>query len=113
MAEEYKCSQLHRIDVLEKRDDDLLAAFKSMTDKFDTKLDMIIFQINKIAVLEVEHQNHKSSMTRAFDAIEGLAKKVELLHSFKDKAEGMTKMAWVLWSAMGISITTLIIKIFG
>ena len=107
------CTQMHRIEILEKRDDDLLTAFKAMSDKFDTKLDMIIFQINKIAVLEVEHQNHKSSMTRAFDAIDALSKKVELLGSFKDKAEGMTKMAWVLWSAMGISITTLVIKIFG
>lgn len=107
------CLQSHRIATLEKRDDDLLASFKAMTEKFDTKLDVIISQISKIAILEVEHQNHKSSISRAFDAIDALGKKVELLSSFKDKAEGMTKMAWVLWSAMGLSITTLIIKIFG
>lgn len=113
VSDEYKCTQVHRIESLERRGDDLLEAFKSMADKFDAKLDVIIYQMNKIAILEVEHSNHKTSLSRAFDQIEDLTKVVATLTSYKDKAEGMTRMAWILWSAMGVSITTLIIKIFG
>ena len=104
------CASHHRITALEKRDEDLLSEIRKMSEKFDSKLDMIISQVTKIEVLEVNHSYHKDAMDRAFKKIEQLEANCTTLVEYKNKAEGMAKMAWLLWSGMGISVVGLIFK---
>jgi hypothetical protein len=102
----------HRIDVLEKRDETIFAALKKMEDKFDSKLDLILFQINKIAVLEANHNNHAQGMQRAFSKIESLESADRELEAFRNKTEGMAKMAWILWGAIGSGVLALLVEVF-
>lgn len=106
------CSQLHRIDTLERKDESIFSALKKMEDKFDSKLDLILFQISKIAVLEANHQHQSSALDRAFKKIEDLEKSVEGTVAFKHKTEGMAKMAWYLWAALSGVVGFLLIKVF-
>jgi len=107
------CTSLHRIETLERKEDVVFTAIKKMEDKFDAKLDLILFQIQKIAVLEANHQNHQAGMARAFDKIEYLESQARDLQAFKNHTSGMAKMAWVLWSALGISVAGLLVKVLG
>jgi hypothetical protein len=82
-----------------------------MEDKFDAKLDMIIFQINKVAVLEEKHTYQSQALGRAFEKLGMIETDVDTLKSFKDKTEGMARMAYLLWAAMGISLGAVIMKV--
>ncbi len=104
---------LHRIETLERRDETIFSAIKKMEDKFDAKLDLILFQIQKIAVLEANHQNHQAGMERAFSRIEALEDQSRELQAFKNQTSGMARMAWVLWTALGVSVAGIIVKILG
>jgi hypothetical protein len=106
------CHYEHRISSLEKKDETLFGILKNMEDKFDSKLDLILFQINKIAVLEANHTNHAASMQRAFQKIENLEGENRKLNTFKDRTEGMAKMAWLLWGSVGGLVGFLLIKVF-
>lgn len=103
---------LHRIETLERRDETIFAAIKKMEDKFDAKLDLILFQIQKIAVLEANHENHQLGMQRAFSRIEDLEHQARDLQAFRNQTHGMAKMAWILWTALGVSVAGVIVKIF-
>jgi hypothetical protein len=107
------CFHEKRLEVIERRYDGLLESLKKMEDKFDAKLDMILFQINKVAVLEEKHTYQSAALERAFTKIEILDEAIDQLSSFKDKTEGMARMAWLLWSAMGVTIGGLVLKVFG
>ena len=104
------CSHIHRIAALEKRDDELLAELRKMSEKFDAKLDTIITQVTKIEVLEVNHRYHMDAMDRAFAKIKELDDSCKTLNEYKNKAEGMVRMAWLLWGAMGTGVGALIIR---
>jgi len=106
------CDQAFRISSLEQRDELMLREFKDVSLKFDGKLDTILFQLGKIAVLEVNHQNHSSSMERAFSKLGELEKECSTLRSFKSHTEGMAKMAWMLWGSLGAGVITLLVKVF-
>ena len=104
------CQFTHRIENLEKRDDDMVALLGKIESKFDAKLDTIIFQINKVAVLEASHQAHSTAMERCFKALEKIAAKQDDFDAFRNRTEGMAKMAWVLWGAMGTGLGFLLLK---
>lgn len=104
------CQFTHRIENLEKRDDDMITLLGKIEAKFDSKLDMIIFQINKVAVLEASHQAHSSAMERCFKMMEKIGERMDYIDAFKNKTEGMAKMAWVLWGAMGTGLGFLLLK---
>lgn len=106
------CSQIHRIDTLERRDESIFSTLKKMEDKFDAKLDLILFQINKIAVLEANHQHHSNALDRAFEKIEHLEDSIRETEAFRNKTEGMAKMAWTLWAAISGIVGFLLIKVF-
>lgn len=106
------CDQTYRITALEQRDEVMLKEFKEVSQKFDGKLDTILFQLGKIAVLEVNHQNHSSSMERAFSKLGELEKECSELRGFKSHTEGMAKMAWLLWGSLGTGVVTLLVKVF-
>lgn len=101
---------LHRIASIEARHDQLLAKLQAIEDKFDTKLDMILMQITKIAVLEVNLGNNTAAMNRAFNAINDLDSRVSALEQFKARIEGMTRLAWILWGTVGASVAGLVFK---
>lgn len=107
-----QCSSIHRIEALEKREEVIFSALKKMEDKFDSKLDLILFQINKIAVLEANHNNHQQSIQRAFAKIETAEDQVRALEMFRSKTEGMAKIAWLLWSTIGVGVVLILIKVF-
>jgi len=105
------CTYQHRLDALEKQDSLVFDALKKMEDKFDSKLDLILFQINKIAVLEANHNNHAAGMERAFHKIERLEMDNRTLTTFRDRTEGMAKMAWVLWGSISGLVGFLLVKV--
>jgi hypothetical protein len=107
------CNQEKRLEALERRHDALLESLKKMEDKFDAKLDMIIFQINKVAVLEEKHTYQSQALGRAFEKLGMLETSVDTLDKFRAHIEGMAKMAWVIWSAMGLSLAAIIAKLYG
>lgn len=106
------CTSIHRIAQLERRDESIMEALKKMEDRFDSKLDLILFQINKIAVLEANHNNQSASISRAFTKIEDLEVAMVDIQAFKNHTKGMAKMAWFLWGAMSGAIGFLVIKVF-
>lgn len=106
------CSNSHRIELLERKDDSIFTALKKMEDKFDAKLDLILFQINKIAVLEANHQHHSNALDRAFEKIESLEVSLRESQTFQHKTEGMARMAWYLWAAISGAVGFLIVKVF-
>lgn len=106
------CSQHHRIGTIEKNMDGVMEKLQAMESKFDGKLDLILMQINKIAVLEANHANHSSALGRAFDKVEKLEEDSRRLNEFKSKAEGMAQLAWVLWGSIGAGTLALMFKVF-
>jgi hypothetical protein len=103
-------ANLHRIAQVESRHDQLLAKLQTIEDKFEVKLDMILLQISKIAVLEVNLNNNTAATQRAFGAIANLENQVSELEKFKARIEGMTKLAWILWGTVGASVAGLLFK---
>ena len=104
------CVSGQRIDALEKRDDKIFDMLGAMENRFDGKLDLILMQINKIGVLEANHTNHAASMSRVFEKISEIEKLVALQSKFQHTIEGMARMAWIIWTGMGITIIGIVAK---
>lgn len=81
--------------------------------KIEGKIDIVLQQVNKISILEMNHTQHTEAFNRAFKRIEELEDDSKKTEKFISHTQGMAKMAWIIWSAMGISVVTLIVKIFG
>lgn len=103
-------AHLHRIAQVESRHEQLLAKLQAIEDKFDTKLDMILMQITKIAVLEVNLSNNTAATNRAFSAIASCETRITEIEHFRARIEGMTKLAWILWGTVGTAVAGLFIK---
>jgi hypothetical protein len=113
-----ECSQEPRLVALEQQDNALHKAL----DKFDTKLDAILTQVSKIAVLEANHSHHSDGLGRAFKAIADLNNKHDAddvaingrlsdLEKFMNKTTGMAQLAYILWGAMGGGLILLTVKV--
>lgn len=78
-----------------------------------TKLDLILAQITKIALLEQKHDNSTLDINRAHTKIEQLAKEVDALaietRNFISYSKGMTK---VIWSIGGVVFALLVKVLF-
>ena len=107
------CPHERRLETLERRYEMLLDNIRKMEDKFDTKLDLILLQINKVSILEEKHTYQSAALERAFNRIQLLDDAMDKLSSFKDHTMGMAKMAYIIWGAMGVSITAMLVKIYG
>ena len=107
------CSSDLRLDALERRHETLLENIKKMEDRFDAKLDLILSQLNKVAILEEKHTYQSASLERAFTRIKDLDDQVDALSSFKDQVKGMARMAYLIWGAMGVSIAAIVAKVYG
>jgi hypothetical protein len=73
---------------------------------------MILFQINKVAILEEKHTYQSAALARAFDQLKNLETELKMLQDFKNKTEGMARMAWLVWSAMGLSLAAILTKVY-
>lgn len=81
-------------------------------DGVNMKLDMILAQITKVAVLEEKHQYQGEALGRAFAKLGAMETEMLELDRFRHRTEGMAKMAWILWGAIGSAVFGLALKVF-
>lgn len=115
------CDQLTRIVQLEEKDKTL----QDTMTRIEVKLDMVVLQISKIAVLEEKHSTHAATIDRIFARMSTLEKSCE--SSLKDLARehtslkentekfinhtnGLAKGAFLLWTLMGTGLGFLLLK---
>lgn len=71
-----------------------------------TKLDLILAQITKVAILEEKHQNQGVDITRAHDKISKLEAKHDDLaleiRAFMNQMKGQSKILWAIGSVVGM-----------
>ena len=110
-APNMSCPHEGRIYSLEQQD----AMIRESLSKFESKLDQILGYINKIAVLENNHNHHADEITRAFRRIEKLEQEVEMLsretRAFINKVDGVVSLSRWLWVGMGGTILAMLFKI--
>ncbi len=95
----------YKLDAQEKRIDGWISALEKMEQKFDTKLDLIILQLNKIPLLESNHSVHS-------DEINKLKTTVADLVTFKDRADGAATTVRAIWAIFGATIIGILVKVF-
>lgn len=81
-------------------------------DGVNMKLDMILAQITKVAVLEEKHTYQGEALGRAFNKLGTMENELHELDRFRHRTEGMAKMAWILWVAIGSAVFALALKVF-
>jgi tRNA C32,U32 (ribose-2'-O)-methylase TrmJ len=88
--------------------------------RVEDKLDRVLDQVSQISRLESERVHLSESLSRAFGRIDKQDAELEKIREMLNSAEkfishtkGMGKMAWLIWSAMGISLSAVIVKVFG
>lgn len=121
MVERCECKQEAKIAMLEQRD----AMIIDLLGKLEQKTDLILMQITKVAVLEVNHDHQSEALARAFNRIESLeravsdsakesARQIESLgtetRKFMNQMEGMAKGARILWTIMGSGLGIMMVK---
>ena len=100
-----------RISLLEQA----ILALQSTNEGISTKLDLILGQITKIALLEQKHDAQKADITR----LELRINKIEADHeafsretrSVISEFKGMWKLSGILWACLGGTTITLLIKV--
>lgn len=105
------CKQLGRIAVLEQRDASIIESLQELKQKTD----LILMQVTKVAVLEVNHSHQSEALARAFTRIEQIEKELTTLsketREFMHTVQGMSKMAWYLWGGMGAGMVAMLSKV--
>lgn len=75
-------------------------------DGVSTKLDLILAQVTKIALLELSHQNAKEDITRAHDRVGKMEESLNTLalesRAFMNTTKGMMKIVWGIGGAVGL-----------
>lgn len=82
---------------------------QSTMTKMDGKLDLIVSQVSKITILELNHQQHKETFARAFKRIEELETQNQGILSSLNTAKGGAGMLKYLIGAFGMSLIGLIV----
>jgi tetrahydromethanopterin S-methyltransferase subunit G len=79
-----------------------------------TKLDLILAQITKVAVLEEKHSNQTADVNRAHSYIAKLEKDVDTLsievREFMAYSRGMARTAWAVWGLLSGLVMGIFIK---
>ena len=111
MPEFCDCKHESKIAILEQRDQMIVEALQKM----DGKVDLILMQVTKVAVLEVNHSNHNEALGRAFSRIETLEKDNAALakeaREFINEVKGMAKMGYWVWGLMGTGLGAMLVKV--
>jgi hypothetical protein len=90
----------------------LIEALHKLDNKVDAKLDMVLMQISKIAVIESDIRHSSDAMERAFQAIATVEKRVADLQQFQNETKGASKVVWMAISALGAVALAMIGKVF-
>lgn len=89
---------------------------KKTMDGVSTKLDLILAQITKVAILEERHNGSTADINRAHLYIANLEKDVKGLSTevrdFISHSKGMAKMAWVVWTLLSGGMGMMLAKLF-
>lgn len=101
------CDKESRLGALEQQDN----AISKAIERLDGKLDAILVQVSKIAVLETNHSHQSGALDRAFNAINTTSVKVESLEKFQSNIEGMARLAYILWASFGGGLLMLAVKV--
>jgi len=106
MTQEMTQDHEKRIALTEQAVMSLMHTNEGMT----TKLDLILAQVTKVAILEERHNNQQVDVTRAHSKIGALEKSMEELareaRAFINYSQGRDKVLW----AIGAVVLTLVIK---
>jgi len=90
-------------------------SMKQTLEAVSTKLDLILAQITKVAILEERHTNSAADINRAHLYIANLEKDVKAMNEevkdFMSQAKGMGRMAWAVWSLLASGLGVMLIKI--
>lgn len=85
-------------------------SMKQTSEGMTAKLDLILAQVTKVAILEERHNNQQLDVGRAHNKIEGLTSELESLaretRSFIAYSQGRDKVLW----AIGVAVMGLVIK---
>lgn len=65
-----------------------------------------------IELLRVEHSHHKEAMNRAFGRIESLETHRSEVTQFIARVQGMTALAWTLWTILSGGLGLALFKLF-
>lgn len=83
-------------------------------DSVNAKMDMILAQITKVAILEEKHRSQQLDIAHAHDKLARLEQKHDGLQKevmqFINEARGMARMAWVVWTLLGTTVVALLVK---
>lgn len=89
---------------------------KKSMEVVSTKLDLILAQITKVAILEERHNGSTADINRAHLYIANLEKEVKTLSTevrdYISESRGMAKMAWALWTLLSGGMGMMLAKIF-
>jgi hypothetical protein len=89
---------------------------KRTMEGVSTKLDLILAQITKVAILEEKHSNSTADINRAHLYIANLEKDVKTLaeevRAFISESKGMAKMGWAVWTILSGGLGLMLAKMF-
>ena len=84
-------------------------------DSVSMKLDLILAQITKVAVLEEKHSSSAQDINRAHLYIANLEKEVDKLsievREFISYSKGVARTAWGVWAVMGSAVIAMLVKV--
>lgn len=106
-----ECKHESKIAMLEQRDQMIL----DLLQKLEGKVDLVLMQLTKVAVLEANHDHQSEALGRAFTRIESLELEMKSLskstNEFISHTKGMARMAWYLWGLITALVGALGIKV--
>lgn len=110
-AEPYPCAKEAVIaGLLHDRDD-----IKKTMETVSSKLDLILAQITKVAILEERHSNSVADIDRAHGLISKLEKDVrqisDEIRAYINETKGMAKMAWTVWTILSSAVGLMLVKV--
>jgi hypothetical protein len=110
-ADKPVCTQLETIHSLVSDRDGM----KKTMEGVSTKLDLILAQITKVAILEERHTNSVTDINRAHMYIANLEKETKALsvevRDFISYSKGVARTAWAVWSLLAGTVLMLLVKI--
>lgn len=81
-------------------------SIKQTNEGMTTKLDLILAQITRVAILEEKHTNQQTDLNRAHSKISELTTKHDTLaeqsREFMNFTKGRDKVLWVIAAAVGV-----------
>jgi len=101
-----------RVSSLEKQYDKVMERLDLMDNKVSMKLDLISQSLNRVNILETKQDYVEDKVQDVIERLEKLEDYNNELAQFQHRTEGMAKMIWILWSVFGVSLVTILIKIF-